>query len=318
MKKIVLITVANDYQKKYLKKYIKEQQDNHMKLYSEFDFSIIVSANGSGTAVMDAISIKNKNNYNKLLLINSGGKSNRTKMFSKKGKVFIPIPTKENSNRIILDELLYYYHKIENNIINNGILVFAADTIIDNFSINYKIDDTCAITTFSDLEIGKDHGVFLEENGMISKFLHKQPIDILIKEKAVVNKKVLIDTGIYFIKNEDLDLINDNYQDKYNRNEFLDFYGEFIPFLQKKVKIKLFIINNGVFKHLGNYKYYRDYIYKTNKLDKPYFTYNSIIGKNVNIGSNSLIFNCKLNNINIPDNSVVYEEDGEIKIDDVI
>ena len=306
---IIIITVANKYQKDYLDNYLKDNE-----YYNNYKIYTIISNNGTGTALLDAIKLKEKIKCNnRVLLINSGGKSERTKLFAKNGKVFIPIPN-NNSNTIILNKIIDFYNNIKDKILTDGILVYASDVILDN-NITPSIKESCALSTLVKKEYGTEHGVFIKKDDYIYKFLHKQLLSILEKEKAIISNKVLIDTGVYFLDNNSLSILKKDYKTNYKNKEFINFYGEMINHLLIKTNLKLIVLKNTNFYHLGNYKKYQEYIFSIIK-DK-YYLYNSTIEDNVSIGNKSMIFNCRLNNITIPSNSIAYMKDEEIVIEKI-
>ena len=324
MKKKVLITVANEEQKKITKEYIKSQNNS---LFKKYTFHVIISANGTGTALLDAIAWKERKNIKEpLLVINSGGKSTRTPLFSTRGKIMIPLPTIDNKNRIILDELLEIYSKIEKNIKTPGILIMPADSICENINITKDIIDTCAFSAVTDKNYGPNHGVFIKTNNYIKKFLHKKNLSVLEKENAINDNKVLIDTGVYFIKDEHLQLLFNDYKKDYQNKAPLDFYDQMVPYIIKKDKMILLVLKESTFYHLGNYKNYFDYLQKNNIKfidsiypqkynNKKVFFYHSNISEKAIIEDNVAIFNCDISNETIKENTIVYMDKDEIIYD---
>ena len=57
MKRKVILTVANEEQKQIAKEYIKKQNNS---LFHKYTFYILISANGTGTALLDVVRWKEK------------------------------------------------------------------------------------------------------------------------------------------------------------------------------------------------------------------------------------------------------------------
>ena len=324
MKRKVILTVANEEQKQIAKEYIKKQNNS---LFNKYTFYILISANGTGTALLDVVRWKEKNNVKEpILVINSGGKSTRTPLFSKRGKIMIPLPSTNNKNKMILDELLELYSKIENKIKIPGVLIMTADSICENVNITEDITESCAISIMADKKYGPDHGVFTKEGNYVKGFLHKKSLDILEKENAIINNNIMIDTGIYFIKEKHLDLLYNNYKKDYQNDLFLDFYAQMVQYIIDKDKMLLLLLKDATFYHLGNYKNYFDYlqnnnikfidsIYPPKYNDKKVFFYHSKISENATIEDNVAIFNCDINEGTIKENTIVYKDKDEIIYD---
>ena len=90
-----------------------------------------------------------------------------------------------------------------------GMLILSGDVLLlfNPLQIDAQFHGAAAISMKSPVEIGKDHGVFLNNgNDYVKKFLHKQSIETLQQLGAVNNHgNVDLDTGAVLF---DVDLVN--------------------------------------------------------------------------------------------------------------
>lgn len=327
----VIITVKDNFQKKYLEDYI----GTNINKLPNSKYIVITNhmekCNGTGSALLDALSYLKKKfssfNY-KVLLINSGGLSSRIPQFSKYGKLFIPIPTDENKNLIMFDKIIEYNFILGRNLKTGGILISTSDVICNFSYFDDPVIESTAFTIKVSKEKGLNHGVFVkDEDSFINKFLHKKSLDILRKNKALIGDSLYIDTGLYFLTSDILNYIYNKYRAKIYK-EKLDFYDEIVPEILEKNNIKLCELKNSSFIHLGTneelFNYYfngcnqpkiiNSIVSSKIKLNNKIFISNSNINDNVKIGDNVLIFDSILTDINIPSNKVVYTNQNKLII----
>lgn len=153
----------------------------------------------------------NGNFHNKrILVIHSGGDSKRVPQYSVCGKLFSPVPRELPDGRAstLFDEFLIGMAGVPSRF-REGMLVLSGDVLLlfNPLQIDAQFKGAAAISMKSPVDVGKDHGVFLN-NGKdyVKKFLHKQSIETLEKLGAVnAHGNVDLDTGAVLF---DVDLMN--------------------------------------------------------------------------------------------------------------
>lgn len=180
----------------------------------------------------------------RILVIHSGGDSKRVPQYSVCGKLFSPVPRGLPDGRAstLFDEFLIGMAGVPSRF-REGMLVLSGDVLLlfNPLQIDAQFQGAAAISMKSPVEIGKDHGVFLNNgNDYVKKFLHKQSIETLEKMGAVnVHGNVDLDTGAVLFDVEMmkalLSLVQTNGktdEEKYDRfvNEEsrISLYGDFL------------------------------------------------------------------------------------------
>lgn len=206
---------------------------------------------GSGGATFNVMKYIRKNSdtnecfqKKRILVIHSGGDSKRVPQYSACGKLFSPVPRLlPNGNRSTLfDEFIISMSGIPARI-KDGMLVLSGDVLLlfNSLQIDFQFEGAAAISIKEDVEIGKNHGVFLsDEDGNVGDFLHKQTVEQLTQIGAV-NKQgcVDLDTGAILLDSNVLNalfsLICSNNEIDLNKfNQFVNekarisFYGDFL------------------------------------------------------------------------------------------
>lgn len=146
----------------------------------------------------------------RILVIHSGGDSKRVPQYSVCGKLFSPVPRELPDGRAstLFDEFLISMAGVPSRF-KEGMLLLSGDVLLlfNPLQIDAQFHGAAAISMKSPVEIGKDHGVFLN-NGRdhVKKFLHKQSVETL-KELGAVNEQgnVDLDTGAVLF---DVDVLN--------------------------------------------------------------------------------------------------------------
>ena len=146
----------------------------------------------------------------RILVIHSGGDSKRVPQYSVCGKLFSPVPRELPDGRAstLFDEFLIGMAGVSSRI-REGMLVLSGDVLLlfNPLQIDAQFKGAAAISMKVPTDIGKDHGVFLN-NGKdyVKKFLHKQSVETLEKLGAVNGHgNVDLDTGAVLF---DVDLMN--------------------------------------------------------------------------------------------------------------
>lgn len=146
----------------------------------------------------------------RILVIHSGGDSKRVPQYSVCGKLFSPVPRELPDGRAstLFDEFLIGMAGVPSRF-REGMLVLSGDVLLlfNPLQIDAQFNGAAAISMKSPVEVGKDHGVFLN-NGKdyVKKFLHKQSVETLEKLGAVnAHGNVDLDTGAVLF---DVNLMN--------------------------------------------------------------------------------------------------------------
>ena len=177
-------------------------------------------------------------------MIHSGGDSKRVPQYSVCGKLFSPVPRELPDGRgsTLFDEFLIGMSGVPSRF-KEGMLVLSGDVLLlfNPLQIDAQFSGAAAISMKSPAEIGKDHGVFLNDGtDHVKKFLHKQPLDTLLNLGAVNDQgNVDLDTGAVLcdanLVSALFSLISDHgevnekkYQMFVNEQSRISFYGDFL------------------------------------------------------------------------------------------
>lgn len=218
----IIITVTNKTQKDILEQKIKMRINN---LPKETKIKIIIENEkvGSGGALLQIIN--NMDIWNKkTLLINSAGESKRMFLYADKGKVIIP--TFNTKDSIVFDEIINQTEEIGSKM-NCGILVVSGDCSVKYCKINKeKIVNSTAFFVNVKSEVGRRHGVFVVENGLLKKALQKKSKQVLKQQKAIdIQGNVKIDTGIIYFNEKILKAMKNI---EVNTNIILNLYTDIV------------------------------------------------------------------------------------------
>lgn len=180
----------------------------------------------------------------RILVIHSGGDSKRVPQYSALGKLFSPVPNQlpNQMASTLFDEFMMVMSSVPGRI-REGMLLASGDVLLlfNPLQIDYSGVGAVAISFKEPVEIGKNHGVFVQgEDGNVSAFLHKQSVEDLTKKKAVNEKGCVdIDTGAVVFSSEMLSslyslvCVNGTFnEEKYlqfvNDKIRLSLYGDFL------------------------------------------------------------------------------------------
>ncbi len=180
----------------------------------------------------------------RVLVIHSGGDSKRVPQYSAVGKLFSPVPRELPDGRgsTLFDELIIALSAMPSRI-KDGMLILSGDVLLLFNPLQMDIAGNGAVAiSFKELaEVGKEHGVFLDDGrGYVKKFLHKLSVERL-KSAGAVNEHGMVDldTGAILFNTDILDalysLISDGGrpdQEKFgkyvNSRARISFYGDFL------------------------------------------------------------------------------------------
>lgn len=143
----------------------------------------------------------------RILVIHSGGDSKRVPQYSVCGKLFSPVPRELPDGRgsTLFDEFLIGMAGVPARF-KEGMLVLSGDVLLlfNPLQIDAQFKGAAAISMKSPIEIGVDHGVFLNDGtDHVKKFLHKQD-EATLRELGAVNEQncVDLDTGAVLLDSE--------------------------------------------------------------------------------------------------------------------
>ena len=262
----VVLTASNDEQAKIYNSEI-EYRLRQKTIPSNINYLVLpdpegkrVGSGGATLNVLAEIKKRDKRDFSelKILTIHSGGDSKRVPQYSVCGKLFSPVqrelPNGKSSS--LFDEFLITFSSISNRM-KSGMVLLSGDVMLsfNPLQVEFFNLDSAAISIKENVEIGKDHGVFLSSStGELYEFLHKLPVEEL-KKKGAVNKtnNVDIDTGaIYLSSNicddlfslvcENGNISDDKIKEYINDTVRLSLYGDFLYPLAKNVDFSDYLV----------------------------------------------------------------------------
>lgn len=205
----VILTASNDKQAAGFSAQLNERQQSGF-LPKQTHFAVVPDPEGkrvgSGGATLSVIRYIAEHAKTtdfsglRILVIHSGGDSKRVPQYSALGKLFSPVPHELPNGRVstLFDEFMIGMAGVPSRI-REGMLLLSGDVLLlfNPLQIDYSGEGAAAISFKENVEVGKNHGVFLRgENGDVAKFLHKQSVELL-RSFGAVNEHdcVDIDTG---------------------------------------------------------------------------------------------------------------------------
>lgn len=262
----VVLTASNEAQAESFEKQIGWRNDRNV-LPKNTKFLVIPDPDGkrigSGGATLQVLRVLSEQEgfngdfHNKrVLVIHSGGDSKRVPQYSVCGKLFSPVPRELPDGRpsTLFDEFLIGMAGVPSRF-KEGMLILSGDVLLlfNPLQIDASFDGAAAISMKSPVEIGKDHGVFLNDGAdHVQKFLHKQTVETLTEMGAVnAEGNVDLDTGAVLCSSEMLEalfsLISENgkikeekYEQFVNEKSRISFYGDFLYPLAKESTLEQF------------------------------------------------------------------------------
>ena len=251
----VFITASNETQAKSYRIQIEERLNNNF-LHKKTKYIVLPDPDGkrigSGGATLNVLKYIRQHSHNKskifdekILVIHSGGDSQRIPQYSVCGKLFSPVPRMLPDGRrsVLFDEIIISLSALPNRM-NHGMLTVSGDVLMlfNPFQVDLKLNKPAAVISIkAPVDVGANHGVFLsDESNRVVKFLHKEPVDVLKKVGAADRyDNVDIDTGAVWFNKEVVKALfslisNNNYFDSekfnylVNEDVELSFYGDFL------------------------------------------------------------------------------------------
>lgn len=261
----IILTASNEAQAEVYREQIQYRLENQL-LPDTTIYAVLpdpegkrVGSGGATFNVLKYIAQQDQTQGNhfegkRILVIHSGGDSKRVPQYSACGKLFSPVPRELPDGRgsTLFDEFIISMSGVPSRI-KEGMLVLSGDVLLlfNSLQIDSQFDGAMAISIKEKVEIGKNHGVFLNDgNNYVSQFLHKQSEERL-NDLGAVNGHgcVDLDTGAVTL---DANLLNglfslistNNIVDDKKFNEFVNetvqisFYGDFLYPLAKNVTLE--------------------------------------------------------------------------------
>lgn len=262
----VVLTASNEAQAESFEKQIEWRREKNV-LPKNTKFLVIPDPDGkrigSGGATLQVLRVLSEQerfcgdfHNRRVLVIHSGGDSKRVPQYSVCGKLFSPVPRELPDGRpsTLFDEFLIGMAGVPSRF-KEGMLILSGDVLLlfNPLQIDASFEGAAAISMKSPVEIGKDHGVFLNDGtDHVQKFLHKQTVETL-QAMGAVNREgnVDLDTGAVLCGAEMLEALfsliakgNEICEEKYsqfvNEKARISFYGDFLYPLAKDSTLEQF------------------------------------------------------------------------------
>lgn len=176
----------------------------------------------------------------RILVLHSGGDSQRIPQYSACGKLFSRVPRALRDGRpsTLFDEFCISLSCVPPRM-HGGMLVMSGDVLLlfNALQIDLERLGAACLTIKAPVETGTHHGVFVGDgDGHVASFLHKQPTDVLRVGGAVnAQGMVDIDTGSIWLDEERIAALygliagSDEAFDRFvNEAVRLSFYGDFV------------------------------------------------------------------------------------------
>ncbi len=264
----VVLTASNEAQAEAFECQIRYRQERGV-LPKNTKFLVISDPDGkrigSGGATLQVLRVLSEQegfggNFHgkRVLVIHSGGDSKRVPQYSVCGKLFSPVPRELPDGRpsTLFDEFLIGMAGVPSRF-KDGMLVLSGDVLLlfNPLQIDAQFSGAAAVSMKSPVEVGKDHGVFLNDGtDHVQKFLHKQTVETLQNMGAVNSQgNVDLDTGAVLCSAEMLEALfsliaengqiqEDRYSQFVNERSRISFYGDFLYPLAKESTLEQFYL----------------------------------------------------------------------------
>ena len=269
----VILTASNEAQATVFRNEIKSRLEKGM-IPAECNYAILPDSEGkrvgSGGATFNVLRYiaelqgdkseeKRTNSFGgkRILVIHSGGDSKRVPQYSVCGKLFSPVPRELPNGRAstLFDEFLIIMSSVSKRI-SDGMLVLSGDVLLlfNPLQLDLQFKGAAAISIKEHVSIGKEHGVFLQdENGYVKQFLHKQSEENL-RLLGAVNEQdyVDLDTGAVLFDTELMNVLwglvsvngvadEGRFSQFVNDRSRISFYGDFLYPLASQATLEDYI-----------------------------------------------------------------------------
>lgn len=240
----VILTASNDQQAEGFRRQIEERKEY---LPAETRFAAIPDRGGervgSGGATLEVLKYlhEQEGDFRKLrvLVIHSGGDSKRVPQYSALGKLFSPVPHQlpDGRSSTLFDEFMICMSSMPSRI-REGMVLLSGDVLLlfNPLQIDYNNVGAAAISFKERVEVGKNHGVYVNgEGGNVKCCLQKKSEEELRKAGAVNEAGCVdIDTGALIFSTAMMDSLysligtEDGYDRYVNGTVRLSLYADFL------------------------------------------------------------------------------------------
>ena len=256
----VILTASNESQASVFRAQIEERRALGM-LPSYTHFAVVSDKDGkrvgSGGATLGVIKYVAEHSKTsdfsglRILVIHSGGDSKRAPQYSALGKIFSPVPHMLGNGRAstLFDEFIISMSSVPSRI-SEGMLLLSGDVLLlfNPLQIDYSGSDAAALSFKEDVELGKNHGVYLNgDDGYVAKTLQKKSVAQLRAAGAVNSMNCVdIDTGAVVFSSSMLSSLytmvdTDEKFDRYvNDRVRLSLYADFLYVLASQSTLEEF------------------------------------------------------------------------------
>ena len=240
----VILTASNDQQAEGFRRQIEERKEY---LPAGTRFAAIPDRDGervgSGGATLEVLRYlhEQEGDFRKLrvLVIHSGGDSKRVPQYSALGKLFSPVPHQlpDGRSSTLFDEFMICMSSMPSRI-REGMVLLSGDVLLlfNPLQIDYNNVGAAAISFKERVEVGKNHGVYVNgEDGNVKCCLQKKSEEELRKAGAVNEAGCVdIDTGALIFSTAMMDSLyslirtEEGYDRYVNGTVRLSLYADFL------------------------------------------------------------------------------------------
>lgn len=176
----------------------------------------------------------------RILVLHSGGDSQRIPQYSACGKLFSRVPRALPDGRAstLFDEFCISLSCVPHRIMHGGMLLMSGDVLLlfNALQIDLERVSAACFSMKAPVDVGTRHGVFVSDgNGGVKAFLHKQSEDVLRACGAVnTHDQVDIDTGAVWLDASRVETLyrhvqrDDGAKQFINEKVRLSLYGDFV------------------------------------------------------------------------------------------
>lgn len=254
----VILTASNDQQAEGFRRQIEERKEY---LPAGTRFAAIPDRDGervgSGGATLEVLRYlhEQEGDFRKLrvLVIHSGGDSKRVPQYSALGKLFSPVPHQlpDGRSSTLFDEFMICMSSMASRI-REGMVLLSGDVLLlfNPLQIDYNNVGAAAISFKERVEVGKNHGVYVNgEDGNVKCCLQKKSEEELRKAGAVNEAGCVdIDTGALIFSTAMMDSLyslirtEEGYDRYVNGTVRLSLYADFLYPLAENSTLEQFYL----------------------------------------------------------------------------
>lgn len=254
----VILTASNDQQAEGFRRQIEERKEY---LPAGTRFAAIPDRGGervgSGGATLEVLKYlhEQEGDFRKLrvLVIHSGGDSKRVPQYSALGKLFSPVPHQlpDGRSSTLFDEFMICMSSMPSRI-REGMVLLSGDVLLlfNPLQIDYNNVGAAAISFKERVEVGKNHGVYVNgEGGNVKCCLQKKSEEELRKAGAVNEAGCVdIDTGALIFSTAMMDSLysligtEEGYDRYVNGTVRLSLYADFLYPLAENSTLEQFYL----------------------------------------------------------------------------